>query len=476
MTKSPIIVWFRLDLRVADNPALNAAAQSEQPIVPLYILDHQTDGVRPAGGASLWWLHHSLENLGKSLKELGAPLVLRRGPALEILQQVVKETGASKVIWNRRYEPGAVARDKKIKEALRDSDIDVESYNGALLNEPWEIKTKQGTAYRVFTPYYKAVMERGGIEKPVPAPKSLTAADTAPDSDALSDWNLLPTKPDWASGLREMWRPGESGALKRLEDFLDGPVSSYKADRDIPGKDATSRLSPHLHFGEISPRQVWHQTVAVEQSSGTETFLKEIIWREFGYTLLFDNPEMPQEPLQDKFKSFPWKNNAKHLKAWQKGRTGYPIVDAGMRELWNTGIMHNRVRMIVASFLVKHLLIHWREGEAWFWDTLVDADLASNTANWQWVAGCGADAAPYFRIFNPMTQGEKFDPAGKYVRRWVPELKDLPDDVVHEPWKADGDVLAEAGVTLGKTYPTPIVDHKTARQRALDALETIKGG
>ncbi len=474
MTSSPIIVWFRLDLRVADNPALNAAADAAQPVIPLYILDEETDGIRAIGGASRWWLHHSLARLGRSLEGLGSPVVLRKGPAKDILKTIVEETGAAKVAWNRRYEPGEIARDTKIKETLQNDGVEVESFNGSLLNEPWHIKTKQGKPYRVFTPFYKAVMEKGGIHSPLPAPKSLTAPDNAPKSDDLEDWNLLPTKPDWAGGLRNMWQPGEAGAMERLEDFLDGPVGSYKSDRDIPGKDGTSRLSPYLHFGEISPRQVWNRTVAVEQSAGTETFLKEIIWREFGYVLLYDNPQMPEEPLQEKFKSFPWKDNVDHLKAWQKGRTGYPIVDAGMRELWHTGTMHNRVRMIVASFLVKHLLIHWRDGEAWFWDTLVDADLASNTANWQWVAGCGADAAPYFRIFNPMTQGEKFDPDGTYVRQWVPELRDLPDEVLHEPWTANDEVLDESGVTLGKTYPRPIVDHKTARQRALDALATLK--
>ncbi len=475
MSIAPCLVWFRHDLRVSDNPALTAAAESGRPVVALYVLDEESDGIRPLGGASRWWLHHSLERLAAPLNALGCPLVLRTGPANEVVRAIVEEIGASAVYWNRCYEPEMVARDKTIKAALQEDGVTVESFNARLLYEPWQIETKQGKPYRVFTPFYKMVLEQGEPPKPQKAPEKLTGLKSVPRGDALEDWTLLPTKPDWAGGLREAWTPGEDGAHDLLDDFLDGPVSAYKADRDIPGKPATSRLSPHLHFGEISPRQIWAKTSVLEPNSGTETFLKEIVWREFGYHLLYYNPAMPNEPLQGKFKSFPWRENDDHLKAWQQGNTGYPIVDAGMRELWHTGTMHNRVRMIVASFLVKHLLIHWRSGEAWFWDTLVDADLASNTANWQWVAGCGADAAPYFRIFNPMAQGEKFDANGAYVRRWVPELADLPDDVLHQPWEADDSTLECAGVTLGETYPKPIVDHKRARERALDALDTIKG-
>jgi len=474
MSAAPTIVWFRLDLRIHDNPALHAAVAAGRPIVPLYILDDETDGVRAMGGASRWWLHHSLTCLAKSFSDLGCPLVLRRGAAAEVLEQIATETGATKVVWNRRYEPGEIARDKAIKQSLKEKSVEVDSFSGSLLNEPWDIKSKQGTPYRVFTPFYKAVLERGGINAPVPPPSALRAPKTAVQSDDLADWQLRPTAPDWAGGLRDTWTPGEAGAAARLDAFLDGPVTQYKTDRDIPGVAGTSALSPHLHFGEISPQQVWHKTVAIEQSSGTETFLKELVWREFGYHLLYDNPEMPLQPLQRKFKAFPWATNESYVRAWQRGQTGYPIVDAGMRELWHTGTMHNRVRMIVASFLVKHLLVHWRAGEEWFWDTLVDADLASNTANWQWVAGCGADAAPYFRIFNPMTQGEKFDPKGIYVRRWVPELSDLPDKVLHQPWTASDELLAKAEIRLGQTYPRPIVDHKTARECALEALASIK--
>lgn len=475
MSSPPLIVWFRQDLRVVDNPALSAAAATGQPVIPVYILDEQTDGVRPLGGASKWWLHHSLEKLSERLAALGAPLVLLKGDSKSCLINLIRETEARTVYWNRCYEPGVIARDKDIKARLLDDGVAVESFNGSLLCEPWEISTKQGKPYRVFTPFYRMLLSQGDPAKPKKAPKNLAGPKKAPSGDALSDWRLLPAKPDWAGGLRDSWSPGEKGAQGLLEDFLDGPVNGYKKDRDFPGIPATSRLSPHLHFGEISPRQIWAQTSAREPSSGTETFLKEVVWREFGYNLLYHNPEMPDAPLQEKFKAFPWAKNDAYLEAWQSGQTGYPIVDAGMRELWHTGTMHNRVRMVVASFLVKHLLIHWRDGEAWFWDTLVDADLASNTANWQWVAGCGADAAPYFRIFNPITQGEKFDSDGDYVRRWVPEIADLPNTLIHKPWEADMVTLASADIELGKTYPNPIVEHKTARDRALAALATIKG-
>jgi deoxyribodipyrimidine photo-lyase len=476
MTSSPVIVWFRQDLRIADNPALTAAAESNRPIVALYILDQEkTDlqpDIRPMGRASLWWLHHSLTALTERLETLGLSLTLRRGAAHEVLKDIIKENKADAVYWNRCYEPGVIERDKAIKQTLQDDDITVKSFNGSLLYEPWEIRTKQETPYRVFTPFYRMVLAQGepAPAQSVPSGKSDTL-DVA--SDTLSDWALLPSKPDWAGGLREVWTPGELGANELLETFLDTVVDDYKTDRDFPAEPATSRLSPHLHFGEISPRQIWQATAQQEPSSGTETFLKEIVWREFGYHLLYYNPEMPTTPLQEKFKQFPWKKNKAQLKAWQTGQTGYPIVDAGMRELWTTGTMHNRVRMIVASFLVKHLLLHWREGEAWFWDTLVDADLASNTANWQWVAGCGADAAPYFRIFNPMTQGKKFDQDGVYVRRWVPEIAGLPNAVIHEPWEATPEELSEADIELGTTYPLPIVDHATARARALEALKSV---
>ncbi len=474
MTAAPIIVWYRQDLRIADNPALSAAVATGRPIIPLYILDQESDGLRPMGGASLWWLHGSLECLSQDLHDLGAPLILRNGAAQAVLNQLMAETGADTVYWNRCYEPGAIARDTAIKNALQDKGIEADSFNGSLLYEPWEIKTQQDKPYRVFTPFYRMVLAQGTPAQPLPKPQSIKPYAAPLQSDALTDWSLLPTKPNWAASFSKYWSPGEAGAHTLLSDFLDDRITVYKAERDFPGIAATSRLSPHLHFGDISPRQIWAATSVVEPTAGSETFLKEVVWREFGYSLLYYNPTMPTAPLQAKFNAFPWTKNDPYLVAWQTGQTGYPIVDAGMRELWATGTMHNRVRMVVASFLVKHLLIHWREGEAWFWDTLVDADLASNTANWQWVSGCGADAAPYFRIFNPITQGEKFDADGTYVRQWVSEIADLPDKFIHKPWEASDDDLKKAGVRLGDTYPHPIVDHKVAREKALAALASIK--
>lgn len=479
----PTIVWLRRDLRLADNPALHAACERGGSIIPLYILDDQDAGDWHPGGASRWWLHHSLAQLQQTLDRMGVPLVLRRGPAATVLDRLVEETGAAAVYWNRRYEPWATARDGRIKETLKGRGLEVRSFNGSLLHEPWEVTSKQGTPLKVFSPFWRAVQAKGDPPQPLPVPTLPTGPGSPPQSDRLATWNMLPTKPDWAGGLRDTWAPGEAGAAERLERFLDDRVAAYKAERDIPGTAATSALSPHLHFGEISPRQIWHAArLASEARSGepmdrgTASFLSEICWREFSYNLLFHNTDLPEISLKREFEDFPWRDDADGLQAWQRGRTGYPIVDAGMRELWHTGWMHNRVRMIVASFLIKDLLIHWRHGETWFWDTLVDADLANNAASWQWIAGCGADAAPYFRIFNPVLQGEKFDGDGRYVRRWVPELAGLPDRTIHRPWEAKPVELAEAGVVLGKTYPRPIVDHGAARNRALEALKTIKKG
>jgi deoxyribodipyrimidine photo-lyase len=474
MTSIPIIVWFRQDLRVSDNPALSAAVATGRPVIPLYILDQDSNDLRPMGGASLWWLHGSLESLSHDLHDVGSSLILRKGAAKDTLTQLIAETGADTIYWNRCYEPGAIARDKAIKSALQDDGLDAESFNGSLLYEPWEIRTKQDKPYRVFTPFYRMVLSQGAPAPPLPKPTCIVPCKVRPQSDCLDDWSLQPTQPNWAAGFSKHWSPGESGAHVLLSGFLDDDVTAYKAERDFPGIAATSRLSPHLHFGDISPRQIWSAAAAVEPSAGSETFLKEVVWREFGYHLLYYNPAMPTAPLQTKFKDFPWTKNDSHLVAWQTGQTGYPIIDAGMRELWATGTMHNRVRMVVASFLVKHLLIHWREGEAWFWDTLLDADLASNSANWQWVSGCGADATPYFRIFNPIIQGEKFDADGDYVRRWVPEISGVPNKYIHKPWNAGDEALKDAGVSLGETYPHPIVDHKIAREKALAALASLK--
>ena len=481
MSDAPSIVWFRLDLRLSDNPALTAAAKRGRALVPLFILDDEEADEWAIGGASRWWLHHALEALASELRDHGGDLILRQGPAERVLDEVIAETGAEAVYWNRRYEPWAIARDGKIKDRLKKDGMAVESFNGALLTEPWQMKTKQDGPYKVFTPYWKAVRAAGEIPEPLPMPDEMTFISKTPQSDRLMDWDLLPSKPNWAAAFPDTWTPGSEGATGRLSDFLDDAVFAYKDQRNAPGQPGTSRLSPHLHFGEISPRQIWHAAIAKNlaetgepMSGGVMTFLSEVVWREFSYNLLYHFPHLPKDPLKTEFAAFPWIDDPAGLKAWQTGMTGYPIVDAGMRELWTTGWMHNRVRMITASFLIKDLMIHWSEGEAWFWDTLVDADLASNSASWQWVAGSGADASPYFRIFNPVLQGEKFDPDGTYVRRWVPELADLPDKVMHAPWEASPVELQAAGITLGQTYPERIVNHASARDRALAAYKALK--
>lgn len=475
----PVIVWFRQDLRLADNPALSAAAATGAPVIPLFILEEDAADPRPRGGASRWWLHGSLTALSEDLARAGSPLVLRRGPPAAVLDALIAETGAEAVLWNRRYEPAPRARDETIKAALKARGLRVESFNGALLFEPWTVRSKSGGPYRVFTPFWKACLALPEPPAPLPAPGRLAAPATPPAGERLADWGLRPIAPDWAGGLRDTWTPGEAGARERLAAFLDGPVTVYKAERDRPDRESVSRLSPHLHVGEVGPRQVWHAARHTassfpERAAGVDAFLRQVGWRDFSASLLHHLPFLPESPLDERFARFPWRDDPAGLAAWRRGLTGYPIVDAGMRQLWRTGWMHNRVRMIAASFLVKDLLIPWQAGEAWFRDTLVDADLANNAASWQWVAGCGADAAPYFRIFNPVLQGETFDPAGAYVRRWVPELADLPGAWIHKPWEAPPAVLAGAGVRLGHTYPRPLVDHAAARARALAALETIR--
>lgn len=474
------LVWFRRDLRLAGNPALQAALARGQPIVPVFILDDADAGAWAPGAASRWWLHGSLEQLSAALNKMGSRLVLRRGPAQSVLESLTEETRAGAVFWNRCYEPSATRRDARIKAALSRRAV-VQSYNAALLCEPWTLANRQGAPYRVFTPFRRALFAGEPGERPADAPKSIPAPAIFPAGDDLASWRLRPETPDWAGGLRQMWQPGERAASERLSAFLDGPLTAYHEKRDFPAIDGTSRLSPHLHFGEIGPHQVIQavRTRAVALTGNplpqwADTFLAEIAWREFSHHLLFHFPELPTAPLRAEFASFPWEDDPRALSAWQRGRTGYPIVDAGMRQLWTTGWMHNRVRMIVASFLVKDLLQPWRLGADWFWDTLADADLANNAANWQWVAGCGADAAPYFRIFNPALQGAKFDPGGHYVRRWVPELARLPDKLIHTPWAARPIDLADAGITPGKTYPLPIVDHAHARIRALSAFGRIQ--
>ena len=474
---APAIVWFREDLRLSDNPALHAAVSSGRPLVLLYILDEQTKGLRPLGGASKWWLDKSLRALAADIKQAGAQLTLRSGQSADVLDTVIEETGAETIFWNRRYDQPERDLDAAIKEDLTQRGLDVSSHNARLLNEPWQVETNAGGYYKVFTPYWRAARnnfvarDTYGRHKTLSGPKH--------ESESLDDWGLHPSNPDWSTGFDD-WTPGEDGAIARLTDFLDGPINGYKEDRNRPDLDmSTSGLSPHLRFGEIGPLQIW-RAVHAGMEAGTipekdgHTFLSEIGWREFSHTLLFYNPALASENYNDSFEFMPWRKDKNAFDAWTKGQTGYPMVDAGMRQLWQTGWMHNRVRMIVASFLTKHLLLPWQDGEAWFWDTLVDADPANNAASWQWTAGSGADAAPYFRVFNPISQGSKFDETGDYVRRFCPELKDLPDKYLHAPWEASEEILNKAGIQLGKTYPKPIVDHSGARQRALDAYDTLK--
>ena len=468
------IVWFRADLRVADNPALFEASRGHKPVIGLYIFDDETPGEWGIGGAAKWWLHHSLVSLEQSLTKIGGALVLRQGNAADVLAEVVRETNAGKVYWNRCYEPFTIKRDKGIKETLLDQGIEAKSFNGSLLFEPWTIETKAGGFYKVYTRFWLTCRDKGTPAPPLDAPTYLEKFEGDVKSDMLDDWELLPTSPDWAEGLRDRWVPGEAGAMERLDTFLDTGAEDYDNLRNFPAIPATSNISPHLHIGDISPRQIWKITVdRLGWTKETEKFLKEIVWREFAYHVFYYLPEIPEEPMHNRFDAFPWREDTAALLAWQTGQTGYPMVDAGMRELWQTGHMHNRVRMITASFLVKHLLLPWQQGEAWFWDTLVDADLAVNAFSWQWVAGCGADAAPYFRIFNPITQGQKFDPNGTYIRTYVPEIADLPDKYLHTPWAAPNDVLHDAGVKLDETYPRPIIDHKMARERALEAFKSL---
>ncbi len=467
--KNITIHWFRQDLRLSDNPSLYEAAQ-EGDVLPIYILDNKNSGEHALGAASRWWLHYSLNALQKSL---GGKLSLYQGNPQEILSSLIQRYPVKGVYWNRCYEPWRIKRDQKIKECLKLVGIKTANFNGSLLWEPWQIHKKDGTPYKVFTPYYK----RGCLLAPPPrlplaAPKNL---DLVYDSAGsfLNELDLLPSI-HWDKKMEAYWQMGEEKAQARLDIFLKNGLADYKEGRNFPAKKNVSRLSPHLHFGEISPHQVWYRAKKECSGENLDHFLSELGWREFSHSLLYYFPGLPRQNWQNKFDAFPWQNNREFLECWQKGQTGYPIVDAGMRELWQTGYIHNRVRMIVGSFLVKNLLLHWNHGERWFWDCLVDADLANNSASWQWVAGCGADAAPYFRVFNPITQGSKFDSSGEYTRCFVPELKRLPDKYLFRPWEAPLDVLKEAGVTLGKEYPRPIVDVKISREKALEAFASLK--
>jgi deoxyribodipyrimidine photo-lyase len=442
------LVWFRQDLRLSDNPAF-AAALERGPAIPVFIWAPEEEGAWPPGAASRWWLHHSLQALGRDLEARGSRLIIRRGPTSRSLEKLAAETGAGAVYWNRRYEPAALARDAMVKTALRGRGLAAESFNANLLFEPWTIRNASGGPYRVFTPFWRAcVAQRVAPLGPV-APRRLAAPESWPESLELRELNLRPAV-DWAVGLRESWQPGEEGARRRMGRFLESSLDGYAEGRDRLGETGTSRLSPHLHFGEISPAALWRaiESCGKVKAAVRESYLRQLAWREFAYHLLFHFPETAEQPLRPAYAAFPWRFRRDWFHAWKRGQTGYPLVDAGMRELWRTGWMHNRARMAVASFLVKHLLISWRDGAAWFWDTLVDADLANNTLGWQWVAGCGADAAPYFRIFNPRLQAAKYDPDNRYIARWAPD----------------------AG---GEGYPREIVNHAEARARALDALASI---
>jgi deoxyribodipyrimidine photo-lyase len=469
-----IIVWFRRDLRLTDNPALHEAVERGLPIICTYLWAPEEEKPWQPGGATKWWLHYSLESLQKSLGSHHHKLIIRKTDSSQkALEKLLDETGFDAVYWNRLYDPKIRERDTQIKEALKNSGIEARSFNGSLLYEPHQIETKAGDPFKVFTPFWKECQKQEKLPLPLDEPTPMHKPEKFPDGLGLSDLKLLP-KIRWDEGLEDAWTPGESAAMEQLDSFIGERVKSYKSKRDLPAVVGTSRLSPHLHFGEISPRQIYHAVQNRTGGEGARKFLAEVGWREFAHHLLYHFPKTPDTPLRPEFEDFPVQYSEEYITAWQKGQTGYPIVDAGMRELWHTGWMHNRVRMIVASFLVKHLLQTWEEGARWFWDTLADADLANNTLGWQWSAGCGADAQPYFRIFNPMLQSEKFDSKGEYVRRWVPEIADLPTKHLHKPWEAPDDVLEEAGVKLGETYPKPLVDHFKSRDRALAAFEKIK--
>jgi len=469
------ILWCRLDLRLFDNPALSWAASNSK-VLPVFIFP---EGL---GGASYWWLHHSLSSFSQSLRKQSISLLLKTGKPEQVLLEIAKEVDADKIVWNRDYSPRGIEQGIKLKKALDRENIKHQSFNGQLLIEPTQVLTKQGTPFKVFTPFWRNC--RANVEAIVNPPEPLAIPNITGfghelESDQLSSWALLPTNPDWAGGLQQRWQPGEDGAQKRWRDFLDGSIANYKEGRDFPGQSATSYLSPHFAFGEVSPRQIsfeLQQSLAAGEidESNANKFYAEVGWREFSRYLLVHFPHITTQSFNQKFEEFTWVNSPKLLKKWQKGQTGYPIVDAGMRELWATGYMHNRVRMIVASFLTKHCLVDWRKGMDWFWDTLVDADIANNTASWQWVAGCGADASPYFRIFNPILQGDKFDKEGEYIRKWVPELAGLPNKFINKPWEANEEVLQDANVILGKNYPFPVVDHREARAEALAAYKALK--
>ena len=474
---APVIVWFRRDLRLCDNPALHHAAGLGAPIVPVFILDEASPGPRKPGAAQKWMLHQGLAGLADGLARLGASLVVRKGAAAAVLDELINETGARAVLWNRRLVPEEIRIDCAIEAGLHEKGIETKSFRADLLHDPSSLLSGSGGFFKVFTPFWRTFRRTIMPRQPLGAPKRLAGFAETTESLPLNALGLLPTRPDWAGGLRETWVAGEDGARQHLDAFLGDGLRGYAGGRDLPAGRHVSRLSPYLRWGMISPFQLWHAAEAASADErDKEKFLQEVAWREFWYHLLAHFPDLAWRNFHQQFNAFPWREDSPHLDAWKKGETGYPIVDAGMRQLWRTGYMHNRVRMIAASFLVKHLMVDWRVGEAWFWDTLVDGDPASNPASWQWVAGSGADGQPFFRIFNPVLQATKFDPQGDYVRQWVPEIAALPERCVHAPWAAPDRVLAACEFQPGETYPTPVVDHGKARQRALAAFrETVRG-
>ncbi|GGM27638.1 deoxyribodipyrimidine photo-lyase [Paraliobacillus quinghaiensis] len=482
MKRKTIIMWFRNDLRLHDNPALYEAAKQGD-VLPVFI-DTSEESIQGIGSAESWWLHHSLEALKRSMKDYQTPLVIRKGRSEEVLQRLIKEVNADAVYFNHSYEPGVYERDQQIINTLNNQGIIARTFHANVLFVPGTVKNKQGNVYKVFTSFWKQVRQQK-VERPVPAPEKITMK--LPEDFSIGNVSMLNLIPDqqWPEKFHAYWNPGEKGAKERWQDFLLDAIEFYDSKRDMPALEGVSGLSPHLSWGEISPRVIWNQSkekldeVSYEKGLGDryqqiESYLRQIVWRDFAYHQLVAYPHVLTQPLKEEFKSFPWLENVEGLERWKRGKTGYPLVDAGMRELWETGWMHNRIRMITASFLVKHLLIHWLEGANWFRETLVDHDIANNIMGWQWVAGSGFDSSPYFRVFNPILQGEKFDPTGDYVRKWVPEIASLPTKFIFAPWTAPESVLQEHGITLGETYPERIVDHKAGRERALAAYYEMK--
>ncbi len=483
MSDKTIIVWFREDLRLDDNPALFEASISAKHVIPVYIFDEQNVDDWSMGAASRWWLERSLAKLREQLRNRQSDLLLFQGESASLLSKVISASNVDAVYWNRLYTPVQIRRDKKIKSQLREAGIEAVSFEGNVLIEPWKTLNKTNSPYRVFTPFWKRVKEdliaRPPDVYPItdklpPLPKKLIK------NESLQSLGLYHSKVDWAAEFPNYWSPGFEGAIQIKNEFINDEINHYDKQRDLPNIEGTSRLSPHLHFGEISVKALWMEiyrglaSTSQSQQQQIWPYLRQLAWRDFSQYLLFHFDHIDRKPFRADFAEFPWHEDQQSLAKWQQGKTGYPLVDAGMRQLWQTGWMHNRVRMVCASFLTKHLLIHWFEGAKWFWDTLVDADLANNSCGWQWVAGSGADAAPYFRIFNPMTQSKKFDPKGQYIRQWIPELSSLDNKHIHEPWLADKTVLKQAGLELGKNYPHIIIEHSKARQRALAAYSRLR--